>query len=141
MNPGVLLVLIATAAMASESVSTSDRIARLEETLLAPCCWSETVAVHRSPVALEIKSEIASFVSQGKTDREILDHYKAKYGVRILTEPEGATRVLANVIPWVAAVLGALGVALAIHRMARRNAKLKVAAVGSELPDLADDDW
>jgi cytochrome c-type biogenesis protein CcmH/NrfF len=140
MNLGILLVLIAATAMASEPVSRSARIARLEETLLAPCCWSETVAVHRSPVALEIKSEIASFVRQGKIDREILDYYKAKYGVRILTEPEGAARVLANVVPWVAAALGALGVALAIRRMARRNAKLKVAA-GSELPDLADDDW
>lgn len=140
MNLGVLLVLIATAAMASRPVSTSDRIARLENTLLAPCCWSETVAVHRSPVALEIKSEIASFVRQGKTDREILDYYKAKYGVRILTEPEGAARVLVNVVPWVAAALGALGVALAIRRMTRSNTRLTVAE-GSKLPDLADDDW
>jgi cytochrome c-type biogenesis protein CcmH len=137
---GAALVLLAAAAMASELASTHDRIARLENALLAPCCWSEAVAVHRSPVALEIRSEIASFVRQGKTDREILDYYKAKYGVRILTDPEGAARVMVDVVPWAAAVLGALGVALVIRRMARRNPELEM-ATGSELPDVADDDW
>jgi cytochrome c-type biogenesis protein CcmH len=121
----------------------SDRVAALERKLLAPCCWSETVAVHRSPAALEMKKEIAAFVSQSKTDREILNYYKAKYGVRILIEPEGTARMLVNVIPWVVAVAGALAVALAIHHMARRSAtlKLKPQPAGDTLPDLPDDDW
>jgi cytochrome c-type biogenesis protein CcmH len=135
-----LSVLIAVAAMASEPVSNGDRAARLERMLLAPCCWSETVAVHRSPIALQMKSEIASFVGQGMTDRQILDYYKAKYGVRILIEPEGGARVLVNVIPWVAAVLGALAVGLALRHMARRSIRLRATAE-SEMPDLEDDDW
>jgi cytochrome c-type biogenesis protein CcmH len=141
MNVVVLSVIAALLATAAKPLPTSDRVTRLERVLLAPCCWSETVAVHRSAVALQIKSEIAAFVSQGKTDREILDYYKARYGARILIEPEGGARVLVNVVPWVGAALGALGVALAIRRMARRDGRLKPQATGSALPDLPDDDW
>ena len=38
-----------------------------------------------------MKAEIREMVASGKTDREILELYKLRYGRRILTEPEGAT--------------------------------------------------
>lgn len=81
--------------------SNEDRIRKLENSLLAPCCWAEPIAQHRSDVALQMKREIEEFVRTGKTDREILDYYKEKYGARVLVEPEGALWWWMHVVPFV----------------------------------------
>lgn len=96
-----------------------DRARALQEKLIAPCCWSESVAAHRSEVAAEMRAEIARMVQEGRSDREILDFYKAKYGTRILMEPEGQLRVWAYTIPAAAAVLGLGLVVWLIRRMVR----------------------
>lgn len=95
------------------------RIRALQEKLIAPCCWSESVAAHRSEVAAEMRSEIARMVQEGRTDREILDFYKAKYGTRILMEPEGQLRAWAYTIPILASILGLALVVWLIRRMIR----------------------
>ena len=97
----------------------SDRVKKLEEKLMAPCCWAESVAVHRSEVAAEMRAGIARMVAEGRTDREILDHYKAQYGARVLMEPEGATRIWVYTIPIVVAAAGIWLVIWIIRRMVR----------------------
>lgn len=96
------------------------RIRHLEESMLAPCCWAETVSVHRSEIAAQMRAEIQKFVAQGKTDREILDHYKGIHGARILIEPEGALRVWVHFIPAVAIAAGLGLVVFVIKRLMRR---------------------
>ena len=116
-----LPALICLAAMNAADLSGDQqrRIDRLESSLLAPCCWQEPVKTHRSDLSLQIKSEIAQFVAAGKSDREILDVYKARYGQRVLVEPEGAQWWIMNVVPVVMAALGVLAVVLVIRRMLR----------------------
>lgn len=98
-----------------------DRIRSLQEKLVAPCCWSESVASHRSEIAAEMRAEISRMVSEGKSDREILDYYKAKYGARILMEPEGQLRVWAYTIPVAASIAGLAFVIWIIRRMLRQQ--------------------
>jgi len=62
---------------------------KLQARFIAPCCWSETVAVHRSESAAGMRDEIARFVDDGKSEDEIVAFYVAKYGERILLEPRG----------------------------------------------------
>jgi cytochrome c-type biogenesis protein CcmH/NrfF len=93
------------------------RIRELTESLMAPCCWAEPVSVHRSEIAMQMRMEIEQFVAQGKTDREILDHYKGIYGARILVEPEGASRLWVYLIPTLASLAGLGLVLLAIRRL------------------------
>jgi len=45
-------------------------------------------------------------IAGGKTDREIVDFYVARYGQRILVEPEGAKWWWMHVVPVVILVLG-----------------------------------
>jgi cytochrome c-type biogenesis protein CcmH/NrfF len=61
-----------------------------------------------------MKREIEEFVRQGKTDREILDFYKQKYGARILVEPEGALWWWMHAVPFavLAASLAVVGLVL-----------------------------
>lgn len=92
-----------------------ERVRNLERKLIAPCCWSEPVATHRSEIALKMKAEIAAFVAAGKTDEEILEIYKQRYGMRILIEPEGARWWWTNVVPLIALALG-LGLTIVVIR-------------------------
>jgi cytochrome c-type biogenesis protein CcmH/NrfF len=88
-----------------------------------------------------MRADIAKFVAAGKTDREILDLYKAQYGARVLIEPEGAPRVWANVIPWIAIALGLWFLWYVIRRMQRSR---PVPAGAPAQPAVAveiDDEW
>jgi cytochrome c-type biogenesis protein CcmH/NrfF len=61
-------------------------------------------------------------VAEGKSDREILDHFIARYGKRILIEPEGRTRAVATAMPYVFLALGSVVTVAVIRRMLRRPA-------------------
>ena len=74
--------------------SSTEEIARdIEDNLIAPCCWSTPVSQHYSPVADEIRMEVRTMLAEGKSRDEILNHYVAQYGERILAAPraEGFT--------------------------------------------------
>jgi len=119
-NAVCFLMLVAGAA--GDTPPVRQRIGRLQRSLVAPCCWSQTVADHRSDVALQMRAEIAEFVAAGRSDREILDHYVRLYGARILIEPEGALSRWANSVPWAAFGIGLAAVLLVIIRMRRKPA-------------------
>ena len=57
----------------------------LERNLMAPCCWSNTVAAHNNS---EMESSIREMVSKGLTRQQILDNFVAKYGEKILAKPK-----------------------------------------------------
>ncbi|MGC8759687.1 MAG: cytochrome c-type biogenesis protein [Bryobacteraceae bacterium] len=120
-KPGVVAVILALATSLWGQPSQKERIRSLEEKLIAPCCWSESVASHRSEIAAEMRAEISRMVAEGRSDREILDYYKAKYGPRILMEPEGKLRVWAYTIPVVASIAGLAFVIWFIRRMLRQQ--------------------
>jgi cytochrome c-type biogenesis protein CcmH len=86
-----------------------EEIARdIEENLIAPCCWSTPVSQHYSPVADEIRTEVRVMLAEGKSRDEILNHYVAQYGERILAAPRAeGFNMLAYVLPWAALILGA----------------------------------
>jgi cytochrome c-type biogenesis protein CcmH len=91
----------------------------LQDRFMATCCWSETIAHHRSETALEQRVELRRLLEEGKSDREIVDWFKAKYGARVLVEPEGRLSLTAYALPAVAAILGVVLVILLIRRWAR----------------------
>ena len=119
MFAALVVVCGAVAAWAQVSAAEQARVLRLQKSLLAPCCWNEAVATHRSEVSLSMRAEIARMVAEGKTDQQILDQYKQQYGVRILVEPEGSKWWWMHLIPVVAIALGVLGVLWFIRRLRR----------------------
>ena len=66
-----------------------------------------------------MREEIAGFVNEGKTDQEVLDYYKQKYGLRILVEPEGALWWWMHVVPFVVLGIGAVVVVFLLKRWLR----------------------
>lgn len=94
----------------------ADRVRGLERKLMAPCCYQTTLAEHHSEAAKEMKTEIAALVSAGKSDGEIVELYKERYGPRILAEPEGAAGVWLRALPVVVLLVGFGAVVLVIRR-------------------------
>lgn len=79
---------------------------------MAPCCWSENLAMHRSEVAAEMRAEIGRRVREGQSDREILDAFIARYGQRILVVPEGK---LGDILLWAPPVLFLLALVFVVR--------------------------
>lgn len=91
-----LLVFLATPSTAVSQVDAvvdegREQIAALvEEQLIAPCCWRAPLSQHYSGTAERMKEDLREMLANGKTQAEIIDHYKAMYGERILSSPPNA---------------------------------------------------
>lgn len=67
-----------------------------------------------------MRAELVQMVAQGKSDREILDFYKQRYGTRVLVEPEGGSWWVMNAAPVVVSIGGLLFVLRLMRKMLRR---------------------
>lgn len=74
-------------------------INEIEQSLMAPCCWSGTVYDHGNS---EMENGIRLLVEEGKTKKEIMDHYVGIYGERILAVPVAQGF---NFLAWIAPVI------------------------------------
>jgi cytochrome c-type biogenesis protein CcmH len=96
--PRRALVLIAGAALATVSASAAadaplnERSAAardLEGRLIAPCCWTQTLDIHDSPIADQLRTEIATRLRAGEPAAKIEDDLAARYGEKIRAVPRG----------------------------------------------------
>jgi len=117
MNPFRLTVLLWIPFCLTAAVSPLE--SKLQHELLAPCCYRETLDHHMSQEAYTMRAEIHNLVLAGKTEREIIDFYKARYGMRILGEPEGAAWWIGTWTPFLVLVLGAGALILRIRKWRR----------------------
>ncbi|HRR25528.1 MAG TPA: cytochrome c-type biogenesis protein CcmH [Acidobacteriota bacterium] len=107
----------------------------IENLLIAPCCWRQPVAVHYSAAADEVRMEIRTLLTQGRSRQEILDYFVAEYGAQILAKPpaEGFGAV-AYYLPWLFLLAGAGLAVLLIRRL-----RPAPAAVTEGVTDLSAD--
>jgi cytochrome c-type biogenesis protein CcmH len=110
----LLLALAALPAVAEEPLE--ETALRLETKLMSPCCMSGTVADHGSGIAIQMRREIRTMLGEGKTEREILDHYIAQHGPQILAVPEAkGFSLVAWLLPFVLLVAGAAGLSVTMR--------------------------
>jgi cytochrome c-type biogenesis protein CcmH len=93
----------------------------LEQRLVAPCCWVQTLDVHDSPVAQELRAEIHRRLLAGEPASKIEADMVARYGERIRAMPPG--NPLAKVAAAVsgAVALAALLLVLMVRRWVKRD--------------------
>lgn len=108
------------------TTSEMERYNKVTHALIAPCCWREPIAIHRSAQALQMLDEVKQFVVDGRSEEEIKAIYVARYGVRILADPPGTEGQWLYVVP--VALLCCL-VVLAVLRL-----RLLVAGVATPAP-------
>ena len=95
----ILTTFLASTLLGQTDAGKETLISELEGALMAPCCWSGTVADHGNP---GMEEKIRELVSQDKTKEEIVDHFVGIYGERILAIP-GARGF--NLMVWLAPVI------------------------------------
>jgi cytochrome c-type biogenesis protein CcmH len=111
----------------------------IEEALTCQCGCGLTVhsCNHLNcPSGIPLKEEIAGQLQQGLTGAQVLDHFRLKYGEKILSAP---TTTGFNIVAWVtpfAAVLIAALVIIVVSRRWRRPAPVSVAP--TRAPNEAD---
>jgi cytochrome c-type biogenesis protein CcmH/NrfF len=136
----LFLVLLPLLAFAETAEQQQARVARLEHAVLAPCCYTEPVAIHQSEIAVKMRLEIARWVGAGKSDREIIDTYVGLYGSKVLVDPRTVPRGWMPFFPWLVLILGTLLVAWLLKRW--RAVPSTAAALSTtevlNLPDLDD---
>jgi cytochrome c-type biogenesis protein CcmH/NrfF len=117
----VMTLLVSGLSLRSQTASSQSPLVadRVYETLLAPCCWRESLAVHRSDAAVALRREIVDMANAGMTANLIVERLVGRYGVRILREPPGQRAKWLYALPVIFSFLGAL----VVGRFVRRNLK------------------
>tara|TARA_A100001011_G_scaffold312276_1_gene329626 strand:- start:16775 stop:17194 length:420 start_codon:yes stop_codon:yes gene_type:complete len=94
MNKIILLIFFFNFILGNNSL-----VSDLEKSLMAPCCWTGTVADHGNP---NMEKSIKELVNKNMNKKEILDHFVNIYGERILAVPIARGF---NLMAWIAPIL------------------------------------
>ncbi|MCF7802130.1 MAG: cytochrome c-type biogenesis protein CcmH [Candidatus Marinimicrobia bacterium] len=121
------LSLLLTIALFGDQVTELDdqltdaqksRVVQMEKEIMAACCFGSPVHSHgRNDYTEEQRVEIRRLIMAGKTNSEILDHFRNKidprtgqpYGNRILAAPK-SDELVGQVSYWMVAVFAVLGI-------------------------------
>jgi cytochrome c-type biogenesis protein CcmH len=84
-----VVLMVATGACASDTPEArrAGTVREVESRLFAPCCWTQTLDVHPSPLADELRAEIEARVSRGEAAVSIEDDLVTRYGARVRAVP------------------------------------------------------
>jgi len=112
------LALLAVTALAQDP-ALDKRVAGLAHELRCLVCQNQTLADSNAPLAVDLRNQIREQLSQGASEREVLDFMVARYGDFVLYRPPLKASTLALWIgPFVLLLAGAL---LLWRRIARRR--------------------
>lgn len=127
------ILLWAAQALGAGEAEDAARTREIEDSLMAPCCWSQPVSEHDSEISHQIRTEVREMVAAGRSNQEILDIYVARYGERILvTPPAKGFNALAYILPWAALPVGGWVLILLLKRL--RSPAASPAAVQAPPP-------
>jgi cytochrome c-type biogenesis protein CcmH len=98
----------------------SGRAREIEEGLLAPCCWTQTLDFHESELARALRQEIAQRVARGEASQSIRDNLAARYGEAIIAVPSSSP--LPAVAPVVVSILGLMAIVVVLAARRWRSA-------------------
>jgi cytochrome c-type biogenesis protein CcmH len=128
--------LLAAISFGADSTPNSVKAREIEDSLIAPCCWSQPVSQHDSEISQQIRNEVSAMVAAGKSRDEILDIYIARYGERILVTPRAkGFNTLVYILPWAALPLGAWALILLLRKLRAPAAAPSPAPASVSVPD------
>lgn len=97
----VLLLCLAQVApsAADEPIPTAASAHEIESHFFAPCCFRETLDIHQSPIATELRAEIRSRLAKGETAASIESALLTRYGQKMqATLPENLGYILFSLV-------------------------------------------
>jgi cytochrome c-type biogenesis protein CcmH len=132
---GAAVVVVALAATLARggrdgAQTLDDRVREVASGLRCPVCQNLSVADSPSPLAREMRTEIAARLDAGATPGEVRAFFVERYGEWVLLAP---TREGLNLLPWLVPVAGVLfGLAVWAMLVRRRPPR------GGEIPTTAE---
>ena len=93
----------------------------LEQRLVAPCCWVQTLDVHDSPVARDLRAEIRRRLQAGEPASRIEADLVERYGDRIRAMPPGNPLAKTAAVVWAAVALAGVLLAVVVRRWVKRG--------------------
>lgn len=114
----VVLAVIAVGLLLLGGSRQQDRTSELQQRLRCPVCKSVSIDESQSQTAVALRRAVAEQVAAGRSDAEIIDFFRARYGDWVLLDPPvRGTTALLWLLPAAATLLG-VGVLLARARHA-----------------------
>ena len=107
-----LLLMLCTLCIASENrydfATEQDQALFLTLTaeLRCPMCQNQNIADSDAMIAHDMRRKVASLIKQGKSEQEVIDYMKARYGDFVYYEPPVT---VATIWLWILPVLFTLG--------------------------------
>jgi cytochrome c-type biogenesis protein CcmH len=106
----------------------------LEGRIMAPCCWQQTIDIHGSEIANDLRREIRKRLRAGESADAIQASLVARYGEKILAVPPGSPlKTLATLL-----ALGMVGAGAGALLMLKRWRGRTLAPAGGPTPGKAD---
>jgi len=133
--------LVAAWPLFANTANGDPRLERLYSQFIAPCCWQETLLLHHSPKADELRSEIKQLVAAGQSDEQIKGVLVGQYTRRILSEPEGALGQWLSWTPVAVTIVGLGAVVFAIRRLRAFPTPAPASGLAPLPPDAEWDVW
>jgi len=118
---GVLSLLgVVVAQLLTAPDTAGDRAYQLEQRLRCPVCKSVSIAESPSETATAMRQAVQEQVTAGRSDEEVVDYFRARYGDWVLLDPPARGRTL---LLWLLPALGVLGglVGVAVLALRRRH--------------------
>ena len=120
MRASLLVLALLAGSAAAQDPALDKRVAGLAHELRCLVCQNQTLADSNAPLAVDLRNQIREQLSQGASEREVLDFMVARYGDFVLYRPPLKASTLAL---WIGPfVLLALGAFLLVRRLVRRRA-------------------
>lgn len=113
----VAMLAVAVTGLLAAPPGLRDRAYELEQRLRCPVCQSVSIAESPSETAQAMRDVVAEQVAAGRSDQEILDYFRARYGDWVLHDPPAAGSTL---LLWLLPAAGAAVGAVALIMMHRR---------------------
>jgi len=135
----ILLILVLTMVNpGSPTTPQAAEIQKVEKRLLAPCCYTQPIAEHGSDIAVQMRGEVSEMVAEGKSESEIVEHYRSIYGDRILIVPDGMTGRILFSLPVAIAAIACLVLFVCFRKMLRSGRRERIRDVSQTRPVLSD---
>jgi cytochrome c-type biogenesis protein CcmH len=106
---------------------------RLEGRLLAPCCWAQTLDIHGSEIANELRREIRTRLKAGESPEAVEQNLVSRYGERIRAVPDRVPLNTMGTLGWLAVVASAGFLTYVLWRWRKRSQSGQVGSSGNRI--------
>lgn len=103
------LVALAKQPPPAERAQLTPRDLAVASQFIAPCCWTQTLDVHQSDIAKQLRYEIHDRLEAGDTPDAIKADLVSRYGERIVAVPDDAPLGAVATGLFIAVLLAGLG--------------------------------